>query len=78
MLGCGPDRDIWGRSTHELRENSAVEVFCKAAVLLHRSLLDLQLTLVWGGQQERLKERKPDLQKLPKTSEPICNLFLSS
>lgn len=36
-----------------------MEVFCKALVLLGRSLIDLQLTLVWGGQQERLKGRKP-------------------
>lgn len=58
ILGCGPDRDVQGRSTHKLWENSAVEVFRKVAVLLHRSLLDLQLTFVWGGQQERLKERE--------------------
>lgn len=28
------------------------------AVLLGRSLIDLQITLVWGGQQECLKGRK--------------------
>lgn len=59
MLGCDPEGDIQGRSTHKLWENSAMKVFCKAAVLLGRSLIDLQLTLVWGGQQECLKGRKP-------------------
>lgn len=47
------------RSTHKLWESSAMEVLCKAAVLLGRSIGELQLMLVWGGQQERLKGRKP-------------------
>lgn len=59
MLGCDPEGGIQGRSTHKLWENSTMEVFCKAAVLLDRSLVDLQLTLVWGGQQECLKGSKP-------------------
>lgn len=59
MLGCGPEGDTQGRSTHKLRENGAMEVFCKAAVLLGRSLVDLQITLVWGGQQQCLRRRKP-------------------
>lgn len=59
MLGCDPEGDLHGRSTHKLWENSAMEVFCKVAVLLGRSLINLQLMLVWGGYQECLKERKP-------------------
>lgn len=57
MLACDPG-DLWGRSTHKLGENSAVEVLCEAVVLLGRALLHLQLSLVWGRHQERLKRRK--------------------
>lgn len=48
-----------------------MEVFCEAAVLLGGSLVDLQLTLVWGRQQESLEERKPsDLTCYPSVTYP--------
>jgi len=58
MLACDPGGDIQGRSTYKLWENSTMKVFCEVAVLLGRSLVDLQLALVWGGQQECLKGRR--------------------
>lgn len=58
MLGSDPKGALQRRSTHKLWEHSAVEVLCEAAVLLGRALLHLQLTLVWGGQQECLEGRK--------------------
>lgn len=57
LLACDPE-DLQGRSTHKLGENSAVEVLCEALVLLGRALLHLQLSLVWGRHQERLKGRE--------------------
>lgn len=58
MLGPHPKGTLQRRSTHKLREHSTVEVLCEAAVLLGRALLHLQLTPVWGGQQECLQGRK--------------------
>lgn len=54
-----------------------MEGFCKAAVLLGRSLVDLQLTLVWGGQQECLKERKPS-DLTCRSCPTLANLSLGS
>lgn len=74
---CLAEGDLQGRRTHKLWENSAMEGFCKAAVLLGRSLVDLQLTLVWGGQQECLKERKPS-DLTCRSCPTLANLSLGS
>lgn len=51
--------DVQGRSTHKLWENGALEEPGEAAMLQGRSLVHLQVTQVWGGQQERLQGEEP-------------------
>lgn len=68
-----------GRSTHKLWENGALEELREAALLQGRSLVHLQVTLVWGGQQERLQGRKhhtPFLLPNNPVWAALVNLFL--